>query len=124
MVALQMYHNFGGFRDGLNRQNKPTAPHKITGRKNRQLRSLFISTSAHEAVAIPSPDDPLSTTRKCEKNTPTTMSARAEMQASINPRRRRVEVFINAMPRNCYSAFPGNYIETGVSGYPEVLNHS
>jgi hypothetical protein len=93
-----MSHNFGGLRDGLNSQNTPTAPHKMAGRKNCQLRSLFTSTSSHEA--IPSLDDPLPTTRKWEKNTSATMSAKAEMQVSNNPSRRRVEVLINVMPPN------------------------
>jgi hypothetical protein len=96
VVTRQMSHDFGGFRDGQAKRNTPMAPHKMMGRKNRQLRSLFISTTVHVAVVAPLPDDPLPTTRECKKNTRATMNAKAEMQAINNPSRRRVEMLITS----------------------------
>jgi hypothetical protein len=92
--------SFGGFRDGHIKQNTPTAPHKMTGRKNRQLRSIVTSLAVHVAR----PDEPLPITRECEKNIKATISAKAEMQTSNNPIRRRIKMFINVVPPNVQSS--------------------
>lgn len=85
-----------GFRVGHTKHNKPTAPHKMTGSRNRQLRSISTTLAVHEPLS----DDPLPTTRECEKNRRATINDKAEMQDRNNPSRRRVEMLINVMPPN------------------------
>jgi hypothetical protein len=88
--------NFGGFRDGQAKHNSPTTAHKMTGAEKNQPRSILVSVTIHD----PLPDDPLPTTRECEKKIKAIIHATMELQTSINPNRRRDESVISPMPPN------------------------
>jgi hypothetical protein len=88
--------NFGGFRDGQAKHNSPTTAHKTTGTEKNQPRSILISVAIHDA----SPDEPLPTTRECEKKIRAIIHAAMELQTSTNPNRRRNESVISQMPPN------------------------
>ncbi|HXP61772.1 MAG TPA: hypothetical protein VN829_14855, partial [Dongiaceae bacterium] len=108
-----LYHeppsgSFGGLRDGHAKRSTPTAPQRKTGRRNPQP----VATSTSMAVHVPVSDDPLPTTRECEKNIRVTINAAPEMKAGNNPTRRLVEMLINVLPPNCHSATSGSFIQT------------
>jgi hypothetical protein len=81
----------------------------MTGKEKRQPRSILVSETIHEAL----PDDPLPTTRECEKNIRATIHATTEQQTSNKPNRRRDELLINLMPPNFYSTTGGSLIQFG-----------
>jgi hypothetical protein len=88
--------NFGGFRDGQAKHSNPTTPHKMTGTEKYQPKSILVSVTIHDAL----PDDPLPTTRECEKKIKAIIHATMEPQISTNPNRRRDERVISTMPPN------------------------
>ena len=87
---ITQWGNFGGFRDGHTKHKTPTAPNRMTGRRNCHPTSISTTLAVHEAL----PDDPLPITRECEKNTSATIHATTELQTSSNPRSRRDEMLI------------------------------
>jgi len=88
--------NFGGFRDGQTKHKSPITAHKMAGTEKNQPRSILVSVTIHDA----SPDDPLPTTRECEKKIRAIIHATMELEISTNPNRRRDESVISSMPPN------------------------
>ncbi len=87
--------NFGGFRDGHTKQNKPITPDKIMGIKSSQLMSP--PTSKANPPTLPSHQNLEATGRELDIRA--TKNDKAATENSTNPSLRRV-MLINVMPTN------------------------
>jgi hypothetical protein len=72
----------------------------MTGTEKYQPKSILVSVTVHDAAHDAPPDDPLPTTRECEKKTRATIHATMARQTIANPSRRRGERVISVMPPN------------------------